>query len=302
MSSSNSSKKDIGKSGNTNQISPAKKWCFTLHYKEKCEGDKMWEEIKCGFSSIISKCGMAKELGKSGETPHIQGFVIFKKKLRPLSLKLRKEIHWEKMKGTLLQNIVYCSKEEGEKYFFGCETLEKLKVLSSEILYPWQKEIINIVEGERDDRKIYWIFEEEGCTGKSALCKKLAVEYNAIICGGKASDMKYCVYQMITAGKNVPLVIMDVPRKSNKYLSYQGMEEIKNGCFFNNKYESGMCLMNSPHMFVFSNEPPVFRNMSLDRWVIFKIEDKKLRRLDLSWFGIKDNIDWDSELSSDDEL
>lgn len=55
-----------------------------------------------------------KERGESG-TPHYQGFVIFHqaKSLSVLKTKMHDRAHWEMMRGTLEQNIKYCSKDEG---------------------------------------------------------------------------------------------------------------------------------------------------------------------------------------------
>ena len=105
--SSNSS----GEGGNTIspspcQISPAKRWCFTLnnYTEEDLSSIKSVFEVECDLIVV----GM--EEGKEG-TPHLQGYVEFKRKLRPLSLGLNRGIHWEKSKGTRKQNFDYCRKQ-----------------------------------------------------------------------------------------------------------------------------------------------------------------------------------------------
>jgi len=99
--------------GNTNspsikQISPAKRWCFTLNNYS--------EEV---FSSICSKLHekaltacIGKEVGECG-TPHLQGYFELEWKARPLSIfkDISKSIHFEKAKGDKLQNFKYCSKD-----------------------------------------------------------------------------------------------------------------------------------------------------------------------------------------------
>eukprot|EP00962_Isochrysis_galbana_P034701 scaffold11793_cov138-Isochrysis_galbana.AAC.1 len=53
-----------------------------------------------------------REVAPTTGTPHIQGFVNFPDRLRPLSLGLPKEIHWEKQRGSKKQNMAYCGKDQ----------------------------------------------------------------------------------------------------------------------------------------------------------------------------------------------
>lgn len=73
-------------------------------------------------------------------------------------------------------------------------------------------------------------------------------------------------------GRPPKIIIIDIPRYNMDYISYGGMEEIKNGCFFSSKYEGGMVLMNSPHVIVFANQPPDEGMMSKDRWKVKLLE------------------------------
>lgn len=99
-----------GGEGNTNPlpliVNPAKSWCFTFNnYKEK---------DLCSIISIFNSKAdvgvIGREIGESG-TPHLQGYVHFKVKLRPLSLGLSKKIHWELRRGTKQEACEYCVKE-----------------------------------------------------------------------------------------------------------------------------------------------------------------------------------------------
>ena len=55
--------------------------------------------------------------------------------------------------------------------------------------YWWQQDIINICKGEPHDRIIHWYWEPEGQTGKSALCKHLAIHHNAFVVQGAGKDI-----------------------------------------------------------------------------------------------------------------
>ena len=131
----------------TKQISPAIRWCFTLNNWT----DDEYSSIVPIFDATCKVVVIGSEVGDGG-TPHLQGYCEFKSKRRPKTL-MCDRIHWEKAKGNKLQNITYCSKE-GSLLF--CKGLPKpVKILTD--LYPWQKDIEDLILTEPDDRKIYFI-------------------------------------------------------------------------------------------------------------------------------------------------
>ena len=70
------------------RISPSKHWCFTWNnYPEDWE-----KQLRGSMVPHISKIVMQEETGENG-TPHIQGYVEFKKKIRPMQLIKIKAIH-----------------------------------------------------------------------------------------------------------------------------------------------------------------------------------------------------------------
>lgn len=243
------------------------------------------------MSAIVRECKqfcaiavIGAEVGESG-TPHLQGYVEFKVKQRPLS-KMKGTIgaHWEVSKGSRIENYEYCSKDGDVKLLLGMEAPIPLKILKDEDLYEWQSAIVRLIQEEPDDRTIHWYWETEGNVGKSALVKKLCHEYGAVICSGKSADIKYSIVAYKEKNGVYPkLVIYDVPRTSKKYVSYTGIEEVKGGCFMSSKYECGQVLMNSPHVLVFANSEPEYFNgdgeetVSKDRWVVSCIGSKEPR-------------------------
>lgn len=242
------------------QISPCIKWCFTLNnYTEE-----NISSIVPIFKSLCKVAIIGKEIGENG-TPHLQGYVEFIKKCRPLSLKLTDKIHWEKARGSKEENEEYCSKEENVILKIGFAA--KIRVIST--LRDWQQNVVKLVETEPDDRSIHWYYDYKGGVGKSALVKLLCLNYGAIICSGKSSDMKYMIVKYKEKYDDYPkIVIFDIPRSSLDYISYTGIEEIKNGCFASSKYECDMVIMNSPHILCFANELPDTSKLSKDRWKI----------------------------------
>ena len=92
------------------------------------------------------------------------------------------------------------------------------------------------------------------------------------MCSGKSADMKYMIIKYYEKHTKYPeTVIFDVPRSIKDYLSYAGIEEIKNGCFASSKYECDMVIMNTPHVIIFANELPEVDKLSRDRWRIHNL-------------------------------
>lgn len=85
--------------------SQAKKWCFTLNNYTKQEYDKCLE-LESQYTII------GKEVGEQG-TPHLQGFYYFNKRktMRWIKRRTTDRIHLEIARGTVAENIAYCSKE-----------------------------------------------------------------------------------------------------------------------------------------------------------------------------------------------
>lgn len=247
------------------QISPAKRWCFTLNNYTNLD-----------ISSIVPvfenscKLGLfAKEIGELG-TPHLQGYVEFVKKLRPLSLNLTKRISWRKCKGDKQQNVEYCSKEGDIAWIKNIKLPKPVKTISPD--FWWEQEILELIKVEPDDRTIYWYWGE-GNLGKTSFCKYLTVHHEAIALGGKGADMRNGVVEYVKTNIVTPeLVLINIPRSfDTEYLSYEGIENIKDMYFYSGKYEGGMVCGNSPHLFVFANAPPDTSKLSGDRWNVTHI-------------------------------
>lgn len=247
-------------SSKSKQISASKRWCFTLNNYSQ-------EEFSSICSVFLSKSKLyiiGDEVGESG-TPHLQGYVEFKDKLRPLNLFSFKRIHWEKSKGSRDENIVYCSKQ---KILASLGLPKPIKVI--EHLYKWQLDIENLIKTEPDDRLVYWFWESQGNIGKSAFIKYCCVRHNvSFCCGGKYSDIMNLIFNQDMDKCNC--IMFDIPRCNDGCISYASIEAIKNSLVCNTKYETGFKVFNSPHVVVFANSPPEFDKLSHDRWVITEL-------------------------------
>lgn len=254
--------KTVDEIGNTKQsrISQAKNWCFTWNNYPPDAIDKLIS----AFGAKKLKYIIGKEVGQKG-TPHLQGYIHSKTKLRWTELDLDKKIHWEKCKGTMQQNIHYCKKENN--FVTNFDNVKKQpKCLSEDQLRPWQKDIIEIIKKEPDDRKIYWYWEPNGNMGKTTFAKYLSLKFDAIPIEGKKNDILYCAAEFESN-----LYIFDFERSMEDYISYAAMEKIKNGYYMSSKYESKPIIRDPPHMICFANFEPNTEMLSKDRWVITKI-------------------------------
>lgn len=266
--------------GNTNippkkQISPAKRWCFTLNNYTETELE-YFRSIVPTYS--ICKFGIiGKEIGENG-TPHLQGYIEFKQKKRPKSVFGNDRIHWEKAKGNRQQNIEYCSKENNVILYHPKK--KEIKTIEEKNLYDWEKRLINYInefspDNPKQEREIVWIWSKDGRKGKTTMAKYLCVNYKFIILGGKAADCRNGVIEYAKAhnGETPERILINIPRSfSEDYVSYEAFENLKDMLFYSGKYEGGMVIGNCPILIIFSNFSPDKDKISRDRWKIINID------------------------------
>lgn len=248
------------------RINAAKRWCFTYNNWNVFGKSMICSKIEkyCRFAII------GEETAPTTGTKHLQGYIEFKEKMRPIGVFGMRELHWELARGSKAENIIYCSKEK-EIYRFPFKYICDINNL-----YEWQKDIIKICSHPKDEdkRTIHWYWENKGGIGKTTFQKYLFTKWkNVVVLSGKGSDMKNGVLEYFKATQCLPhIVLINIPRCNHKYISYSGLEEIKDMFFYSPKYEGGMICGPSPHVVVFANQPPDLDEMSQDRWNIVEIE------------------------------
>jgi len=226
---------------------PGAHWCFTWNnYSEEDLATletNFKKEIKTNklFQYLFSR-----EVGEKCGTPHLQGWISTgdpKIKIRPNEkFKTMKNginlVRWEKTKGSKEDNVKYCTKSGGEMHSNVTLLKDPLKGLE---LYEYQKEILNLINTEPDNRSIYWYWEQTGNLGKTTLAKHICMNHKALYVNGKAADIKSAIVTELKEGRDAPkIVLFGYPRTSEDYVSYASLEEVKDGLFFSGKYESGM--------------------------------------------------------------
>ncbi len=258
------------------QCSPAKYWVFTLnnHTQEDIE---IFKNID---SSKVPRLVFQEEIGKNG-TPHLQGALMFKSKGRPFTLLPHRRTHWEKKikQSTPKQMFNYACKKDTRKeggvvYGRGWELPYNLNL----DLFLWEQTIVDELNNDADDRKINWIWENKGGVGKTTFQKWIFCNYEkVVVLSGKGADMKMGIVNYKNDQGYLPkIVLINVPRSNIDYLSFCGLEEIKDMFFFSGKYEGGMVCGPSPHVYVFANSEPDYSKMSEDRWNVRQIDGLRL--------------------------
>lgn len=218
------------------------------------------------------------EVGENG-TPHYQGYMRFKnaRLFGPLCTQLG---GWVRPCNNDVGARKYCSKNRTRiagPFGFGCpEAAEEIKTIDEKDFYEWEKELVSKLDGPASDRSIIWRWSKRGNVGKTSFCKWLVVKRKAYLFNGKAADVKGALADMQEEGKRTPdILIWDIPRTQEQYVSYQALEEVKNGMFFSGKFHGQMVTFNPRHVVVFANFEPDRSKMSEDRWDDVKNIDKE---------------------------
>jgi len=138
----------------------------------------------------------------------------------------------------------------------------------------WQKTLLDLLDlpyDQIDKRKVIWLFDEIGNTGKSWIAKYIKITKGCyIITGGKQADILY-------GYNNQPVVIYDLARTYSDNLNhiYTTIENFKNGMFLNTKFESRERIFKIPYVIVMANFLPDTKMLSKDRWDIWSLNEKK---------------------------
>lgn len=261
--------------GNTKIRSRA--WFFTINNPED-HGFPTPDAVTQMFEDLkMTKILFQRERGANG-TEHYQGCVYFENDLRFDTLKqLNGAVHWEKCHDWRAA-VNYCQKSDTRIAGpWNRNMKDAIKpvpwyILPYDKMHGWQKGIVEMCQAKcGDDRKIFWFWEPNGNVGKTALAKHLCFYFGAIMVGGKEADMKFAIAERLDKGHAVPIVIVDITRSLEHYVSYSGIEAIKNGFFFTSKYKSGQVLFDPPHVIVFANFEPEQFKLSEDRLVVKRI-------------------------------
>lgn len=246
-------------------------WFFTYN-----NPDLTWSQLSQLLSNgrdVVKLVGQ-KEVGSTG-TEHFQGVVQYRHQVAFKTLKaLDSSIHWEGCHN-LKAALAYVTKTDTRvdgPWSMGWDIPEPIRTYSISEARPWQRTYDEIILGPVDPRKIYWLWEPNGGVGKTAFARFCAVHRRGLVLGGRGADIKYGVATWLQKHHRLDLAVFHFTRTVENYVSYEAIEAVKDGIFFNGKYESGMVVFNPPHIICLANFYPEDHKLSADRWVIEKLE------------------------------
>lgn len=130
----------------------------------------------------------------------------------------------------------------------------------------WQSDLELELQGEPDDRSVFFYVDPEGEKGKSWFVKYMLqkkpdeVQFLKL---GKREDLAYAI------DPTKRIFLFDIPRGGMEFVQYTVFEQLKDRLVFSSKYESQTKILHKqPHVVVFCNEDPDMNKMSIDRYSI----------------------------------
>lgn len=240
-----------------------------------------WDKVKQMLEEIADDYVFQLECTET-DNWHYQIFCKTKVKIRPITLAgvLRNQfpgIHIDAMHAkdeSALKN--YCMKTDSrEAGPWSKRRIYKGEDLPSK-LWPWQQKLMEHCMEPPNDRRIMWIYDSKGCTGKSKFCKYMAYHHKVLTLGyAKTSDL----LNLVSKNTDRIAYFLDLTRAKPKDVAdndlYAAIESIKNGYFMNSKYDTKEVIMSIPHVVVFSNQLPNMSMLTNDRWQILTITKDK---------------------------
>lgn len=240
-------------------------------------------DLKNWLVSLCKKWCFQKEKGEDTGYIHFQGRLSLKAKNRLQTLKNKcpwKEIHLSPTSKDNQSNMFYVTKEETRIEGPWADTDAGQTYIPRHLrnitkLLPWQESVVTIASKELDTRTVHCIVNETGNLGKSTLVSYLGVK-------GLATEIPFCndfkdIMRMVMDQPKVGCYLIDMPKaigKDKLRQLYAGIEKIKDGYAYDDRYSFRKEYFDIPNVFVFTNIYPDLSLLSADRWVIWTIDDK----------------------------
>lgn len=235
------------------------------------------------------KWGYQREKGNKTGYEHYQGRVSLKIKTRLAGvIKTFSELkgHWSITSNENKDNMFYVFKEETRIEGPWTDKDEIIyiprQIKEIESLYPWQQHIYDHTD-DWDTRSINCVIDNEGCIGKSIIVTKLAVEKKARKIP-PLNDIKD-IMRIVMDVETSRCYLIDMPRAMNKdrlYQFYAGIETLKDGYAYDDRYHFKDKHFDCPNIWIFSNKKPDIEMLSKDRWIFWKVIGNKLAKIKMA--------------------
>lgn len=255
-------------------------WDFTI-------GDEFTstDDLKGLLKKHCKMWAFQKEKGSNSEYLHYQGRLSLQTKMRLKQVKQLfgiKEAHWSVTSNENRDNCFYVTKEDSRVEGPWTDKDQELYIprqIRGISLLPWQQSIVDSAK-EWDTRHINIIVDNRGNIGKTTV--KTYIRAHQV---GRfipfVNDYKDMMRIVMDCPK-VPLYIIDIPRaiqKDKLYQFYAGIETLKDGYAFDDRYHFKDELFDCPVIWVFTNVAPQTTLLSADRWKFWQVRDNCLEAL-----------------------
>lgn len=256
-------------------------WDFTL----KCTNH---EEDLPGVLSAMKehskKYCFQLERGESGYE-HYQGRISLKQKLRKPQLLglIPGDYHWTVTSSANRDNQFYVMKPDTRIAGPWTDQDPEPEYIPRQIrgikLRPWQQQIVDDAE-VWDTRHINIIYDEEGGNGKTTI-------KTYVRCMGIGRFIPFVndyrdMMRIVMDTKTERLYIIDIPRaiqKDRLYQFFAGIESLKDGYAYDDRYHFKDKCFDCPNVWVFTNRMPDTNMLSADRWKMWSITEEGLTRI-----------------------
>lgn len=138
-------------------------------------------------------------------------------------------------------------------------------------LYEWQTNLVQRLSDDPDDRKVIFVVDPVGNTGKTWFAKHYCKTHEEAqyMEPAKKADMAYALRS------DLRVLFINITRtsdsKTHEYL-YSFIESVKDGMVFSPKYESRMKYLPKCHVVVLMNMEPNYELLSSDRYEVIELK------------------------------
>lgn len=240
-----------------------------LGYVKKILPLARWEGAVYSPERNYRYCIKGGDFQTVGDFSVEEGLVGGNRACRPASIPMILEGMLDK---TLAPQI-RVSKEYAEKFMFFERTSKYLRYIQVKLdlfqewctrrLYMWQYNVLGMIL-EQGPRRVLWICDPEGNTGKTFLGQYLSILYNFQQLDGVIPGRD--LVQMIDEDANG--FSLDVCREKLAHFNYSVVESLKNGFMITGKYGGSTKRFGIMPVVVFANGYPTEGMLSRDRWQI----------------------------------
>lgn len=238
------------------------------------------DELKKELHDKCKKWIFQEELGELTDYQHYQGRVSLKEKTRtPSKLFTNKKFHWSATSTTNKDNDFYVTKSDTRVAGPWSDTDEIIyiprQIREITNLYPWQQQVIGDAK-IWNTRTINIILDVTGNNGKSTL--KTYIGVHKIGRSLPYSNDYRDIMRMVMGTEAMPLYIIDIPRalkKDQLFQFFSGVETIKDGYAYDDRYSFREKYFDCPNIWIFMNTVPDRAYLSQDRWVLWEITPEK---------------------------